>query len=348
MNPEVEIEALKEQVNKTQRLWQDDLSKWQTREAQLESEVEELKEQLVDVEGSARKEAELLTRRMKTADTLLRYLKSKAKIMSIPRYARTSCGIKQQEGVGLVDKRGVPMAEWNNPANIPLFGNASKSGIDKGLSSSLEDENFSLLGKTGDGEYVERMAIMVMQVTEVMEVLLKRAIMAGAEAEAEKERNLISQEELVKKTVQIENMWARVEEMERVAIGTSGVLKDMQSKLEDMEQETTRQRQRAAENEQELSRVRHDFGILRSSVDNLVKARETIRCMEKRIHEAEDLSERLTARVLSLESGKKQKETEVERLLVENDGLRSSLDFKTAELSAASDQVRYLVEQLQV
>ncbi|KAL2623141.1 hypothetical protein R1flu_003346 [Riccia fluitans] len=348
MNSEVEIEALKAQVTKTQKLWQDDLSKWQTREARLESEVDELKEQLVDVEENAKKEADLLSRRMKTADTLLRYLKSKAKIMAIPRYARTSCGIKQQDGVGLVDKRGVPMAEWNNPADIPMFGNASKSGRDQGLCPSLEEENLSLLGKSGDGEYVERMAIMVMQVTEVMEMLLKRAIMAETQAEAEKEKNVMSQEELLKKTVQIENMWARVEEMEKVAIGTSGVLKDMQCKLEDMELETTRQRQRAAENEQELSRVRHDFGLLRSSVDNLVKARETIRCMEKRIYEAEDLSERLTARVLSLESGKKQKETEVERLLVENDSLRSTLDLKTAELSAAGDQVRILMEGLQV
>lgn len=95
-----------------------------------------------------------------------------------------------------------------------------------------------------------------------------------------------------KKALQISSMWRRVEEMEQVAKGTSGMLKQMQEKLEAMETETSQQRQRASDNEQELSRVRHDFGVLRISVDNLIKARETIHLLEKRIHEVEMLSER--------------------------------------------------------
>lgn len=133
--------------------------------------------------------------------------------------------------------------------------------------------------------------------------------------------------------------------MEKVAIGTSGVLKEMQSKLEDMEQETSRQRQCAAENEHELSKVRHDFGVLKSSIDSLVTARETIVTLEKRVQEMESISERLNAHVVSLEAGKRRKEAEVAEIIVENDKLRARLDFKEAELVAMGQQIRVLISK---
>ena len=131
-----------------------------------------------------------------------------------------------------------------------------------------------------------------MHVTDIMELLLKRAIIAETDMDNEREKAKASQAEVKYKALQLEGMWTRVQEMEKVAIGTSSVLKEMQVKLEDMEHETSRQRQRAAENEQELSKVRHDFGMLRSSIENLVTARETIVTLEKRVQEMEGISER--------------------------------------------------------
>jgi chromosome segregation ATPase len=222
---------------------------------------------------------------VKTADTLLSYLKSKARIMAIPRFAHTSCGIRHQEGVGFVDKKGIPITEWKKNMRPPSIEHESfASDTPLGLQHETDE--------LAESEYIERIARSVMHVSDIMELLLKRAIIAETDVDKEREKVKASQAEVRLKALQLEGMWTRVQEMERVAIGTTTVLKEMQVKLEDMEHETSRQRQRAAENEQELSKVRHDFGMLKSSIENLVTARETIVALEKRVQEMEGISER--------------------------------------------------------
>lgn len=334
---EKEVETLRAQIEQLEKLWQKDVLRSLARETLLKSELLELKASLSAVESNGKSELELLRRRVKTADTLLSYLKSKARIMAIPRFAHTSCGIKRQEGVGLVDKRGVPMTQWKNNMK-PAF---LEQSFDSESGSKVLEHNSQDLG---DGEYIERIARAVMQVTDVMEVLLKRAILAESDMDAERVKTKASQDEVKQKTLQLESMWSRVQEMEKVAIGTSGVLKEMQLKLEDMEHETYRQRQRAAENEQELSKVRHDFGVLRSSIESLVTSRETIMTLEKRVQEMEGISERMSAHIVNLEAGKRRKEAEVAEFLTENDSLRAQLDLKEAELAAMRQQVRLILE----
>lgn len=332
-----EVEILRARIEQLEKLWQKDVLRSLARETLLKSELLELKASLSAAESNGKSELDLLRRRVKTADTLLSYLKSKARIMAIPRFAHTSCGIKKQEGVGLVDKRGVPMTQWKNnmkPAFLEqTFDSESGSKVVEHKSQELED-----------GEYIERIARAVMQVTDVMEVLLKRAILAESDMDAERVKTKASQDEVKQKTSQLESMWSRVQEMEKVAVGTSGVLKEMQLKLEDMEHETSRQRQRAAENEQELSKVRHDFGVLRSSIESLVTSRETIMTLEKRVQEMEGISERMSTHIVNLEAGKRKKEAEVAQILTENDGLRAQLDLKEAELAAMRQQVRLILE----
>ncbi|KAJ7531008.1 hypothetical protein O6H91_14G028400 [Diphasiastrum complanatum] len=293
----------------------------------------------------AEKEIDFLIKRVKTAETLLDYLKSKAKIMSIPRYAFISCGIKVREGVGLVDRRGIPMMEW--PTTQASSAPCGTFGLDRveedplySLEKNILDSAFS-----GDGSYVERIAVAVMQVTDVMELLLKRALVAEAKFDVEREKVKASQQDVKQKSVQVESMWARVEEMEKVALNTSGALKEMQRKLKDMEVETSRQRHRANENEQELSRVRHDFSLLRLSLDSLIKARETIQSMETRIEEAETTSKRLSNQVVSLEVERLKSKNEIAKLLLENDTLRAGFDFREAELAALGDEVKKFFSQ---
>lgn len=289
MDHEEELRRLQEQLKRTEEGWQADTVMWRARQTELDGRMEELRDCLAGADSSGKQVVHALSRRIKATDTLLGYLRSKARIMVIPQYAFASCGIKNEEGVGLVDKRGTPMSHWGDNLDLQLL--ERHVGLLKPDNTEDSDMPHGLLDQ-GDGEYVERIASAVMQITEVMELLVKRAIVAESVLGAEKQKSQTSQQEIQEKCAQIEKMWARVEEMERVALGTTGALKDMQLKLEDMELETSKQRIRAADNERELSRVKHDFGILRSSVDNLVKARDRIRSMETRIQDVEKVSER--------------------------------------------------------
>jgi hypothetical protein len=125
-----------------------------------------------------------------------------------------------------------------------------------------------------------------------METLVKRVIVAESEAANEKEKVRMGLEEIRRKTIQVESMSAKVEEMEKFAVGTNGMLNEMRQRVEDMVLETTRQRQRAAENEQELSRVKHDFESLRTYVGTLVNVRETLLSSEKQFETMEKLFDR--------------------------------------------------------
>ncbi|ERM95060.1 hypothetical protein AMTRI_Chr07g30460 [Amborella trichopoda] len=328
MEEEGDLEALKSQLHQLRIDWQQELDKRHSLEEALESKITEVK---VCVSNSERKESEILWRRVKTANTLLAYLRSKARIMAIPHLAHTSCGIRHQEGVGYIDKDGTPLTEWSKGINLSHY-------------EGFGEENWLKEGSLGehDGEYVAQIMKSVMLVTDVMESLVKRVIIAEGETSTEREKVSLTQEEIKKKAVQIESMALRVEEMGKLAMGTNAILRDMQMKLEEMERETSRQRQRASENEQELSRVRQEFENLRSSVRGLISVRETLLSSERQFQTMEKLFERLIAKTTLLESMNMQNEAEVWTLLKENDRLVAQLDLKEAQLVAMKEQCKIM------
>jgi predicted nucleic acid-binding Zn-ribbon protein len=265
---------------------------WREELRQQQSQVEALRDRLVEVkvgmrrsEDDSGRELEHLCRRVKTIATLLAYLKSKARIMAIPHLAHTSCGIRTQDGVGFVDRHGVPLADWSKAAESGSGGD-SRAAVDGGGGVPRHGD-----GNEGDGD-VDDILKSIRVVTDVMESLVKRVIVAESETANEKEKVRIGMEEIRRKTVQVESMSVKVEEMEKFAVGTNGMLNDMRQRVEDMVLETTRQRQRAAENEQELSRVKNDFESLRTYVSTLVSVRETLLSSEKQFETMEKLFDR--------------------------------------------------------
>ncbi|KAK3131279.1 hypothetical protein QOZ80_6BG0504440 [Eleusine coracana subsp. coracana] len=310
---------------------------WREELRQQQSQVDALRERLVEVkvgmrcsEGDSRRELDHLCRRVKTIATLLAYLKSKARIMAIPHLAHTSCGIRQQEGVGYVDRHGVPLAEW-------------PKGADSDDKMMVESSGAPEQGDSSDGDVdVDDILKSIRVVTDVMESLVKRVIVAESEAANEKEKVRMGLEEIRRKTLQVETMSAKVEEMEKFAVGTNGMLNEMRQRVEHMVLETTRQRQRAAENEQELSRVKQDFESLRTYVSTLVSVRETLLSSEKQFETMEKLFDRLVAKTNQLEIEKAQKEAEVHKVMEENVRLRAQLDKKEAQLQAMSEQCKFM------
>ncbi|XP_044470044.1 uncharacterized protein LOC123199206 [Mangifera indica] len=294
-----------------------------------------LKECMEGSDGDTEKELEVLWRRVKTTAKLLAFLKSKARIMAIPDLAHTSCGIKQLEGVGLLDKNGTPLSSWSRNVDLSLFDGPDEEtwiGITK-QQGSIDEQ---------DGAYTVELLKSVQMVTDVMEALVKRVIMAESETAIEKEKVSLGQEEVRKKANQIENMSLKLEEMERFALVTNGVLNEMRQRVEDLVEETSRQRQRAAENEQELCRVKREFESLKSFVSTLISVRETLISSEKQFQTIERLFERLVAKTTQLEGEKMQKEAEVQKLMEENLRLTDLLDMKEAQLSAMNEQCKVM------
>ncbi|OVA18589.1 hypothetical protein BVC80_1831g136 [Macleaya cordata] len=331
---DVDFSSLKSQLSETSIPWKE-MERGQ-------SQVDKLQEKIMDVEAciqgseaDAKKELEVLWRRVKATATLLSYLKSKARVMAVPHLAHASCGIRHQEGVGLVDKNGTPLSGWSKDANLSSSDNPDEETwlrINNGQGSF--DEH--------DEAYVGEILKSVRMVTDVMEVLVKRVIMAETETAIEKEKVNLGQEEIKKKALQIESMSTKVEEMEKFALGTNCILNEMRQKVEDMVQETSRQRQRAAENEQELCRVKQDFESLRSYVSSLISVRETLLSSEKQFQTIERLFERLVAKTSQLEGEKMQKEAEVQKLMKENVRLSALLDKKEAQLVAMNEQCKFM------
>ncbi|EPS57941.1 hypothetical protein M569_16876, partial [Genlisea aurea] len=134
----------------------------------------------------------------------------------------------------------------------------------------------------------------------------------------------------------------KFEEMEQFAVVTNSILNEMRQRVEDLVEETTRQRQRAAENEEELSRVKRDFESLKSYVNTLISVRETLLSSEKQFQTIEKHFERLVAKASELEKEKMQKEAEVQRLVSENVRLSALLDKKEAQLVAMNEQCKVM------
>lgn len=332
---DIDLSALKSQLSQTQTIWKEDMGKSQSQVDFLQAKLMEVKTSIQESEEGTRKELEVLWRRVKTTATLLTYLKSKARIMAVPHLAHTSCGIKQLDGVGLVDRNGVPVSGWSRNIDLSSFESSDEEAwiniiIQRG---SLDEQ---------DGVYIGEVLKSVQMVTDVMETLVKRVIMAESETAIEKEKVTLGLEEIKKKALQIESMSVKLEEMERFALGTNCILNEMRQRVEDLVEETSRQRQRAAENEQELSRVKQDFESLKSYVSSLISVRETLLSSEKQFQTIERLFERLVAKTTQLESEKMQKESEVQKLMEENVRLTALLDKKEAQLLAMNEQCKVM------
>ncbi|XP_047176565.1 uncharacterized protein LOC124843785 isoform X2 [Vigna umbellata] len=297
---------LKAKLSQSHETWKQNIERSQSQVDVLEARIMEVKACIHGSEEDARNELEVLWRRVKTTSTLLSYLKSKARIMAVPHLAHTSCGIKKLDGVGLVDKDGIP----------------------------LSDEQ--------DAVYIGEILKSVQMVADVMEALVKRALLAESETRTEKEKASLGQEEIMRKSAQLESMSMKLEEMERFALGTNGILNDMRQRVADLVEETTRQRQRASENEEELSRVKREFESLKSYVSSLITVRETLLSSEKQFQTIERLFERLVGKTTQLEGEKMQKEAEVQKLMEENVRLSAMLDKKEAQLLALNEQCKMM------
>ncbi|XP_065853293.1 uncharacterized protein [Euphorbia lathyris] len=332
---DVDLSNLKSQLNETHEVWKQEMGRHQLQVDVLQAKLMEVKACIQGSDEDAKKELDVLWRRVKTTATLLTYLKSKARIMAVPDLAHTSCGIKQLEGVGLVDKEGTPLSSWSRNVDLSSF-------------ESPDDETWIRLSEQHgsydeqDEIYIGELLKSVQMVTDVMEALVKRIIMAESETEFEKEKVTLGKEEIRKKAVQIESMSSKLEEMEKFALGTNSILNEMRQRVEDLVDETSRQRQRAAENEQELCRVKRDFESLKSYVSSLISVRETLLSSEKQFQTIERLFERLVAKTTQLEGEKMQKEAEVQKLVEENVRLTSLLDKKEAQLLAMNEQCKVM------
>lgn len=332
---DVSASALKSQLGQSQANWEQEIKKSQFQMDELQEKIMEVKAYIKGSEADAKKELSVLWRRVKTSATLLTYLKSKARIMAIPHLAHTSCGIKQLDGVGLVDKNGVPLSGWSRNVDISSFDNT-----DEETWTALSNQEGCL--DEQDGVYANELLKSVQMVVDVMEGLVKRVLMAESETAIEKDKVTVGREEIKRKAVQIENMSVKLEEMEQFAKGTNNILNEMRQRVEDLVEETTRQRQRASENEQELCRVKRDFESLKSYVSTLINVRETLLSSEKQFQTIEKHFERLVAKTSQLENEKMQKEAEVQKLMEENVRLGVLLDKKEAQLVAMNEQCKVL------
>ncbi|CAI9110915.1 OLC1v1011023C2 [Oldenlandia corymbosa var. corymbosa] len=332
---DVNLSGFRSKLTQTQLEWKQEMEKNQVQVDALQAKLLEVKASVQGSEEDTKKELDVLWRRVKTTATMLTYLKSKARIMAVPHLAHTSCGIKQLDGVGLVDKNGVPLSRWSRNVDLTPFEDLGEgTWLDIGSQNGCVDEQ--------DGAYIVELLKGVEMVTDVMECLVKRAIVAESETAMEKEKVTVGQEEIKRKAVQIENMSVKLEEMENFALGTNCILNEMRQRVEELVGETSRQRQRAAENELELARVKRDFESLKTYVSSLISVRETLLSSEKQFQTIERLFERLVAKTSQLETEKMQKETEVQKLMEENVKLSALLDKKEAQLLAMNEQCKVM------
>ncbi|KAG2243905.1 hypothetical protein Bca52824_094247 [Brassica carinata] len=208
-------------------------------------------------------EIEALWIRVNTATALLTYLKSKATTVAAAATADLS-QLSLADGLVVNDSK--------------LFESIAFSGASDG---------------ERDQAYVSEMLDHVESVSGVMDSLARRAIVAESEAAVQRDKALLSQQEIQRKVGQINNMSVKLEDMEKFALGTTSILGEMRRRVDDLVEETSRQKARATENEQELCRVRRDFESLKSYVSSLISVRETLVSSEKQFQTIERLFERV-------------------------------------------------------
>ncbi|KAJ4889055.1 kinectin-related [Raphanus sativus] len=206
----------------------------------------------------------------------------------------------------------------------------------------LKDGGLSSCEDALSEAYTSEMLQSIEMVTNVLEFLVKRVSAAESETAVQKEMVILGEEELSKKTVQIENLAVKLQEMERFAHGTNSVLSEMRERIEELVEETMGQREKAVENEEELCRVKREFESLKSYVSTFTNVRETLLSSERQFKTIEELFERLVSKTTQLEGEKAQKEVEVQKLMEENVKLTALLDKKEAQLLALNEQCKVM------
>ncbi|KAK8668802.1 hypothetical protein V6N13_106248 [Hibiscus sabdariffa] len=107
------------------------------------------------------------------------------------------------------------------------------------------------------------------------------------------------------------------------------------STADDLVDGTSRQRQRATENEHELYRVKRTFEYRKPYLSSLIGVRETLLPSEKQFHTMERLFERLVAKTTLLEGEEKKKKGEHVRLA-------TFLDKKEAQFWVMNEQSKVM------
>lgn len=313
--------------------WKQDLEIFQSQVDSLRDKLLELKVGIQCSEDDTKSELDLLWCKVGTISTLLTFLKSKARNMAVMHLSQCSCATKHDDGVKLINVQDAGLSDCSKAVNPSFEILANETALTSDLKFGSVEAN--------DRVYTGEVLKSVGMVTDIMESLVKRVIIAETEVVNEKEKVNSGLTELRRKALQIERMSVKVKEMENFAACTNDKLNEMRQKVEHMVQETSRQKQHAAENEQELSRVKQDFEILKSYVNNLIRSREEVLPSESHL-QTRDVFDRLVEKNSRLENETKQKEAEVQKLMDENIKLRNLLDKKEAQLLAMNEQCKFM------
>uniref|UniRef100_A0A1J3IYN9 Uncharacterized protein n=1 Tax=Noccaea caerulescens TaxID=107243 RepID=A0A1J3IYN9_NOCCA len=230
----------------------------------------------------------------------LRYLSSKARILTGPALNHLSLGVEQQQ---LEDGSSV-----------------SEVAIEDGASYTL------------------KMLQSIEMVTDALESLLRKVTAAESETAFQKERVSVREEEIRRKTVQIENLSLRLEEMKGILHGNKNVLDETEEIIKKLVEDSRRAREKAVENEEELRRVKAECESLRNYVNTITSPNvvETLLSTEGQLHCM------LVAKSTQLEGEKAQKEVEIQKLMEENVKLATLLDKKEAQLLALNEQWKFM------
>ncbi|KAI0530608.1 hypothetical protein KFK09_000153 [Dendrobium nobile] len=312
--------------------WKQDLEIFQSQVDSLRDKLLELKVGIQCSEDDAKSELDILWCKVGTISTLLTFLKSKARNMAVMHLSQCSC-VTKHDGAKLTNVHGATLLDCSKVLN-PSFEILAKEAS---LTSNFKLGSLEANDRAYTGEVLKSVGM----VTDIMESLVKRVIIAETEVVNEKEKVNLGLTELRRKALQIERMSTKVKEMENFAACTNEKLNEMRQKVEHMVLETSRQKQHAAENEQELSRVKQDFEMLKSYVNNLIRSREEALSPETHML-TRDVFDRLMEKNSRLENETVQKEAEVQKLMDENVRLRNLLDKKEAQLLAMNEQCKFM------
>ncbi|KAJ0252244.1 hypothetical protein HA466_0130650 [Hirschfeldia incana] len=276
----------------------------------------------VDYDSQA-EELGVLLDRVKSAAASLHYLRSKA-LLAGPGLPHVSLGA---EHIELEDDNLV--SEVTKDISLLL------SFEDTFPETSKNQDSFVIR----DGACTLKMIQSIQMVADVLESLMRRVTAAESEASFQKERVIIGEEEIRRKTVQIENLSSRLEEAKQIVLDNKDVFDETVEIIKKLVEDSRRDREKAVENEEELRRVKTEFESLRNYVNTSTNVVETLLSSERQF---QTIEARLVAKSAQLEGEKAQKEVEVQKLMEENVKLTALLDKKEAQILALNEQCKYM------
>ncbi|EOA17042.1 hypothetical protein CARUB_v10005277mg [Capsella rubella] len=282
--------------------------------------VDSLQDELIDVETSLEdsEALDVLLGRVKSAAASLRCLRSKARILAVPGLTHLSLGAEQLE------------LDYDSSASqVASPGGDTLAGTEKKQDSLFIE----------DGAFTWKTFQSIEMVIDVLESLLRRVISANTETSFQKERVIICEEDIRRKTEQIEILYLRLEEIKQIVHGNKTVLDETAELIKKLVEDSRRDREMAMENEEELRRVKAECESLRNYVNTSTSVIETLVSSERQFHTIEA---RLVAKSTQLEGEKAQKEVEVQKLMEENMKLSARLDKKEAQLLALNEQCKVM------